>query len=194
MQYIYYKPHGKRIREAFFVDCLKLHFPTAIIISENATIDPSRLNLYVDKAKLLLALEKEQRLPPRAKQRCIDALSRCPMKLKVALDATRVSFDAVIENDGTRYYWEFHEEQHKNLTISRAKKVFSPAGEPTEVPRFLQRLVRDVWRVEHFQPYTIIWHNWFAQHHNEYKPSLKEGLHEHSLPDRFSFKNFWDIP
>lgn len=193
MLLLYYKPHKSRLREAVFVEHLKNHFPTAKVIHENAAINPKYLDLFVDRDELLAALEKDRLLPPRAKQKCIEALYTCPAKLKVAREATRVSFDTIIEKEGKRYYWEFHEKQYKDLAVPRIKDVFTPSGESVKVPRYLQRLVRDVWRMKHFQPYTIVWHDWFDQNYHSYKPSLRDGLHEFSMPSKFSFKNFLGI-
>ena len=151
------------------------------------------MNLYVDKSKLLTALENTSILPTAAKRRCCEALQHCAPKIKVASSTLRVSFDIVVKHNDKFYYWEFHEDQHRSLKDSRSKIVFSPLDETTEVPRGLQRLVRDVWRFEHFQPYTIVWQDWFAQNQNEYKPSLDEGLHEYALPGKFSFKNFLNM-
>ena len=141
-------------------------------MNKKAGIDSNELNLYVDKLKLMTALTDTSLLSPAAKGRCYEALQNCPIKLKVALSTSLVSFDIVFKHEGKFYYWEFHENQHRSLQGSRPRDVFSPLDEPFKVPRGLQRLVRDVWRTEHFQPYTIVWHDWFAQNQNEYKPSL----------------------
>lgn len=190
MTTIYHLHNAKNVRETAFFNHFRSFFPNAAVVNEKAGIDSNALNLYVDKLKSTTALEDTTLLSSASKQKCYEALQHCPQKMKVTLLTSRLSFDIVIKYSGRFYYWEFHEEQHKNLTVSRMKKVFSPSGASTEVPRFLQRLIRDVWRVEHFQPYTIVWHDWFAQNQNEYKPSLDEGLHEYSLPGKFSFKNF----
>ena len=193
MTTIFHSPSTNNVREAAFFEHFRSFFPDSAVVNEKAGIDSNALDLYVDKSKLMTALVDTSLLSSAAKQRCHEALEYCPPDIKVALSTSRVSFDIVVRQNGKFYYWEFHEDQHRSLKNSRPKDVFSPSGEPVKVPRGLQRLIRDVWRVEHFQHYTIVWHDWFAQNKNEYKPSLEEGLYEHSLPGKFSFKNFWNM-
>lgn len=179
-----------RQREAAFFNHFRAHFPGATSISENFRIDDSFLEKFVETEILIDWLLADEILPKKRRKRCIEILKDCPAQLKVALSNTRVSFDIVVQESGKTYYWEFHEEQHKNFWNSRATKVFSPDGLPVNVPRYLQRLVRDVWRMIYFEPYTIVWSDFFESNGMLYKPALSSGFHEFHDDGEFSFREF----
>jgi len=52
------------------------------------------------------------------------------------MDLLRISFDLVVEQDHRAYYWEFHEEQHRSLSVERPSLVYGQNGEELRVPRF----------------------------------------------------------
>ncbi len=162
------------------------------MVEENFLVDPAYLDLLVDTGRLIRGLQRDTKLPAARRQRCIDILKNCPPQIKVASDPARVSFDVVVAADGVPYYWEFHEEQHRRLTVDRPKKIFAPDGAPVEVPRFLQRLVRDVWRAQHFRPYTIVWSDWFARLSPPYQTGLEPGFREFHLAGAFAFQGLLD--
>lgn len=149
-------------------------------------IDPKLLDVEVETAVLRSALEADIHLPPKRRGRCLDLLATCPEALRVAQRPSDIEPDVVGEVDGTPYRWEFHEHQHRDLSVSRLAPVYSSAGQRIEVPRYFQRLVRDVWSVLAFPNFTIVWWDWFAANPG-FSPELRSGLREHSLPDRFSF-------
>ncbi len=188
---IFYKPHPSRQREAAFVQALIKHYPDAELVAKNALIDAQVLDRYVDTPRLIAALRKELLLPAKARQRCLDALAACPTQIKIANDPARISFDVVVEQNGARHYWEFHEEQHQKLNNSRMRPIYTPDGTAVVVPRFLQRLIRDVWRVEYFRPFTIVWHNWFAHHNEMLTLPDPTNFAEYGLDDQFLFGRFW---
>lgn len=190
MQTIYYKSHKSRGREAAFFNFLYAQFPQAIVINKNFPIAPHYLDYFVDTNQLVASIQADQLLPKQKRQQCLEFLKTCPSLLRVASKPSQISFDIVIEQGDKLYYWEFHEEQHRRLTVDRIKKVFAPDGTAHEIPRYLQRLIRDVWRVQHFQSYTIIWSDWFAYNQMSYKPQLEEGFHEYYREGKFSFQAF----
>jgi hypothetical protein len=191
---IYYKPHSKRVREAVFVEHLKMAFPQARLVLDNFRISPTYLDRFVQTSDILAALEADNLLPKQPRQHCLDLLATCPSQIKIARDPGRILFDVVVEQDDQIYYWEFHEEQHWKLTVTRIQTIYDAGNNaPIPVPRYLQRLIRDIWRVMYFHPYTIVWHDWFARHQREYRPELREGFHELYLPGTFSFSTFCNI-
>jgi hypothetical protein len=48
-----------------------------------------------------------------------------PPNIKVALNSKDTSFDAVITTDENIFYWEFHKNQHHNLTVSRNTRIYN---------------------------------------------------------------------
>jgi len=191
---IYHKPHSARRSEASFVQLLRGQFPEAIYRAENFPLPAESLKNPVHTAQLLAALETDALLPARQRTQCIELLRICPPELAVALNPNRISFDLVVVAATESYYWEYHEEQHRRLTVTRPKQLYDARTHaPIPVPRFLQRLVRDIWRVQSFQPYTIVWKDWFGVHQYTYQPMLQAGLHEFALPGKFSFRSFYQV-
>lgn len=188
---IYYQPHANHTKEMGFVEHLVETFPQARIIPHNFPIDANYLNCFVQKDELIAKLQADNLLPNQRRQNCLHFLADCPPQIKIATNPNFVSFDVVIELDEQIYYWEFHEQQHRNLAVGRLSPVYNAENNDViHVPRYLQRLIRDVWRAKYFRPYSIVWFDWFAQNQHEYKPKLQEGLHEFYLPDQFSFRDF----
>ena len=190
MSIIYYKSHKSRGREAAFFNFLHAQFPKATIVNENFPIAAHYLDYFVDTNRLIASLQADQLLPKQKRQRCIELLKACPAHLRIASSPSQISFDIVIEHNEKLYYWEFHEEQHRRLTVDRMQKVFAPDGTAYEIPRYLQRLIRDVWRVQYFRPYTIVWSDWFIHNQTSYKPHLGEGFQEFYKDGKFSFQAF----
>lgn len=94
----------------------------------------------------------------------------------------------MIVRGAKEFYLEFHEEQHVKLTDDRPKEVYDASGKGYRVPRFVQRLIRDVWRIQEFPNYTIVWHDWFAKNRGMHVLWLADGFHEYHLQDAFSFQ------
>jgi hypothetical protein len=193
MSRIYYRPHRNHHREAAFFNALKKGFSEAKVINESYEVDPKYLNCYIKTHRLIAWLQADKLLPYRKREQCIEVLSNCPDQLKVALTTSRISFDIVVVQDEKAYYWEFHEEQHRKLPDSRRKKVFTSNGTAIEIPRYLQRLIRDVWRALYFRPYTIVWYDWFACNEKNYEPCLFTGFREFHDSENFSFQAFCQI-
>jgi len=190
---IYHKPHQSRTREAVFFNALLTQFPNAVFCNENFPIQSNYLGKFVDTRKLIAWLETETLLPNTKRRQCVQILKGCPEQLKVALQVSRISFDIVVVANQQAYYLEFHEEQHRRLTVSRIRKVFASDGTAIEVPRYLQRLIRDVWRTLYFRPYTIVWSDWFEEHQATYKVTLRGSFQEFHKDGRFSFREFCHI-
>jgi uncharacterized protein (DUF927 family) len=100
-----------------------------------------------------------------------------------------LSVDIVIEENGYITFVEFHEKQHYRLSDKRLRPIFSQQGERYEIPRFLQRLIKDIWRWENLSNYKIVWQNWFEK--NQGMPilfDLKKN-EEFVLKDKFSISS-----
>lgn len=190
---IYHKPHSNCVGQSLLVCFLRKHFSQANFIAESYTVPAELLDNYVNTQQLIVALENDQHLPDAPKQNCLAVLNNCPAYLKVALHTNRISFDIVIISDEGNFYWEFHENQHRNLSVVRGSNVYNAeTKEIITVPRYVQRLVRDVWRFQNFENYTIVWQDWFVANCYDYQPQLQPGLKEFSLPNKFSFSDFYN--
>jgi len=183
-------PNTKRIHEAAFFSVLKKQYPEAEVINENYSTDSAYLDKLIDRDDLISKLRADLLLPEKRRLGCISILETLPPHIKIANNVSRVSFDLVVRSDNITYYLEFHEEQHRKLKEKRCKSVFTPQGNRLLVPRYLQRLIRDVWRAIYFRPFTIVWWDWFTVQANDYRPQLLEDYHEFVLEGQFSFRAF----
>lgn len=192
--YIYHSPRLNCVGETLFACFLRKYFPQATYVSKSYRINEAYLNNCVETQLVIAALERDIYLPIAAKNRCLKHLNECPARLKVASNPNRISFDIVIVSEKRTFYWEFQEDQHFRLTVGRDSKVYNAENnEEIIVPRYCQRLVRDVWRTQNFDSLTIVWQDWFVANCSEYRPKLQLGLHEFSVANKFSFKHFLEI-
>jgi hypothetical protein len=182
---IFYRPHAARQRENAFFEKIRSEHRGAEIIHENYRVSAESLSLLVSRQGLIEQLKRDIHLPGRRKELALDVLRAISSdEIKVACNANLISFDLVVEVDGQPHYFEFHEAQHRNLTDNRLKMIYSPAGEVYRVPRFVQRLVRDVWRATHFRPFTIVWLNSFEQH-PDCEIGLAQRVREFKIENQF---------
>ncbi len=194
MMQIYFRPHINHQAETVFineiVDHVLLQEPVCEIVYHNFPIPPEWLNSVVSRDDLIDALAADELLPANPRALCLEDLARCPDKIKVTPFPHRVSFDLVIVHGEEKYFFEFHEEPHRRLTVCRDSYVYAENGAEFVVQRRLQRLVRDVWRMQVAPNYTVVWFDWFAANGVREIPILKAGLREFYLPGNFSFSAF----
>jgi len=186
---LYWTPHKSRRREREFVEFLAAKLDVEIF-NQRLDLDPAHLDSLIDREELLGCLVADRRLSPRKRQDCIEEVRNLPAKIRVAMEPSRVSFDLVVEQAGRSHYLEFHEEQHRNLKDNRPKTIFETSGNGIAVPRYLQRFIRDFWRMTTFPNFTIVWFDWFEANREAYSPSFAGGFHEYHLEGQFSFKAF----
>ena len=188
---VFHKRHKNRQRENDFCTYIVEAWGTELVPTA-FFIDPTFTRLPVDCRQLVRWLKADHLLPYLHRHECIKLLEKLPEKI-VVFDSRRISFDFVVERENERYYWEFHEEQHL-LKDNRPKVVFAEDGVRSyPVPRYLQRLLRDVWRVKHFSDFTIVWHDWFAENRGSYVPAISRGFQEHHRRGTFSFRAFCTV-
>lgn len=192
MTKIFYRPHGLRQRERQFFEHLCSTLSIEIWIQDDYPLPESILRQSVSRAELMRCLEKDTVLPIEAKNRCCSSLLACPESIIIAQQVNRVSVDFVVTQSGQPYFFEFHELQHRRLIDNRPKAVFDADGNPYEVPRCLQRLIRDIWRIQNLQPLSIVWSDWFEHNSGKYVPILGSNNREYSMPGAFCFES-WSL-
>lgn len=191
---IYHRPHKSRKSEAEFFEMFRKKFPNANYPDKCYRVEDSYLSKYVSQKALLAALQNNQYLPTNQREKCINHLKDCPTLLKVALKSTSISFDLVIIDKGISYYWEYHEDQHRKLKDNREKKLYdAETDKEVPVPRCLQRLVRDIWRIHTFPHFSIVWKDWFESNKSTFEPEFQTGLSEYFTETKFSFRKFYEI-
>ncbi len=186
---LYGQPHASREREAVFGARLAEALGCAL---QDRVVPIETDDRAIARSKLLNWLESVPLLQESRRQDCLQLARRLPERIVVGPGTSAYCCDFVAIVGKDRFYWEFHEEQHQSLKDTRTKLLFGPKTQPHEVPRYFQRLVRDLWRIQVCDNFTIVWHDFFDANRKSYKPRLLRGFHEHSLPDKFSFGRIAD--
>ena len=185
---IYYQPHKSRKKEAAFVHALieELH-PN--VVEGYYPLPESLLHRNVHTADIINWVDNSG-ISTKRQHTALQELSKCPSEIRVALTPNQITCDVVILQDNTLYYFEYHEKQHARLTINRPSTIYALDGTPITVPRFIQRLVRDVWRTLYLRPYTVVWDDYFNEHGISDIAELKTGYCEYYLPEKPNFTHF----
>lgn len=186
---IHCTPHSSRKKEAQFLSAVLEANPAAESTREPYLLPSSALEHSVDTMRLAHALGRLPNAIRKGKRlEAISHLEALPRNVHVALSSRKISFDFVIDCAGQAYFVEYHERQHASFSVNRSAVVYDSDGTAIRVPRFVQRLVRDVWRIQAFGDVTIVWDDWFVQTGSK-APPLKRGFHEYSLPGRFALRS-----
>ena len=188
----FYQPNRLRKSELAFFQALKSFYPNSQTLNQHFLVNADLVNQFVDSKKLADWLKKDSYLPTKKRLLCLEIIKKLPSEsIRVARQPSEISFDVVAKTDNEIYYWEFHEKQHVGLSVDRPKNVYTPDGIEVEVPRYFQRLVRDIWRVCYFSSYTVVWKNWFEKSENTSESlKLSKDFREFSLDEKFSFRRF----
>lgn len=100
-------------------------------------------------------------LSDNKKIKCLRELIQLPPEIKVVTSISNITVDFTIIMRNTKHYIEFHEGQHYKLSVSRPSNLYTIDNKLMKVPRFLQRLLRDIWRFKYLPNYKVVWHDWF---------------------------------
>ncbi|RLB65373.1 MAG: hypothetical protein DRH08_08070 [Deltaproteobacteria bacterium] len=187
---VYYRPHNSRIRENQFFKALMGCYSQAVHHAENYPIPDGLFKNPVSRDQLARCLENDSHLPVNARQRSLEALQSCPADIFVMGEHGNISVDMVIVDSNGPTFIEFHEKQHRRLSDNRPRMVYDQQGRGCEVPRALQRLVRDVWRCLYLKPYSVVWWDWFETHGQHFELQEGNDYFEFALDGRFNFKDF----
>lgn len=188
---LYYPPNSQTHRQTAFFYAFGRKFRKTAVVWEPFRLDASFAARFVETARLVRWVESAEGLNAKVKSRCLQVLADCPPKVRVILDPSRISFDVtVVDEGGQAHFFEFHENQHAGLTVNRPEKIYDIDGKAVSVPRYIQRLYRDIWRLEHVRPFQIVWADWFDLNKQSYRPALLPGFREHALPNKLRFEPF----
>lgn len=160
---LYFKPHPERKKEIDFFEDLKKELGDVNHINENYKLPDYLINFYLDIPNIIQNLKKENRLSTLKKGRLLAVLSDLPIKVKVAEKISNVTVDFVLKNQNEITFVEFHEKQHRNISVSRLVPIFTPDNRRIEIPRYSQRFLKDIWRLEFLPNYKIVWWDWYAK-------------------------------
>ena len=184
MTEIYFKPYSNRKLELAFFNHLIGKLEDYIHIPEEYKLPPAMISKHLNTKTIFEKLEFDEKLSPLKKQRLLKVISKLPDKIKVAETISKVTVDIVLVKNDNVEYIEFHEKQHRNISDSRLKPIFTTDNKRIEIPRYAHRFLKDIWRVEYLDNFKIVWWDWFEKNQN-YDPNNSKK--EYSLSGKFSF-------
>lgn len=191
MTTVYFKQHIKREKEKTFFNFLNSEFPNADHIDNNYPLDEKLLTNFIDIPKTTRLLKNDTKLPSSKRNQTIAALATLPDKVYVARSINEVSVDFTIVINNKVHFIELHEKQHSQLSVSRLTPIRCSNNQRFEIPRFAQRLLKDLWRLENLPNYKIVWWDWFDK--NKSTTLIADILNaeevEFSVADKFSLSN-----
>ena len=151
---LYYAPHSQTHRQSAFFYAFGRTFKKTCVMWESYRLGEADIAGTIETCKIIDWLKDANGVGAKAKEKCLSALAQCPDQVRVALEPSQISFDVTaVDENGQPYFFEFHEEQHTNMTVDRPAVIYDIQGAPVTVPRFLQRLYRDLWRLTYVRPF-----------------------------------------
>jgi len=188
MATIYFKEHKNRAREKVFFEFLKKELPDAEHVNLNYPLGDDLFVNFIDIPKIIALLEKDKKLRESRRKQTIEALTVLPDKVRVAKSINDVSVDFAIVSENDIHFIEFHEDQHRRLTVERKTPIICTDNRRFEIPRFVQRLLKDIWRMENLPNYKIAWWDWFEENKDKITIAdiLASNKREFSIPGTFT--------
>lgn len=187
---IYFKPHSSRIQEQLFFNSIKKSITEANHIKENFSLPKSLISELLKRDEIIALIECDSLLPKKKKNICLDEMKKLPKELRIAESIAKINVDYVITNGNENFYIEFHEKQHRYLSVNRPTPIFSNDLVEYRIPRFVQRFLRDIWRWKYLDNYKIIWFDWFEANPITKIDFTSNGKMELGLAGKFSFEKF----
>ena len=188
---LYHSYNIRNKQEHAFLELILNKIPEIEYLNENYRLEKNKYDSSVKISPIIDSLRNDNYLPKKRKQSCIDVLRQIRLnyeKVLVFESENKISFDFTIKTDNDLFFFEFHEDQHKKLKVNRQSKIYDFQGNEIFVPRYLQRLLKDIWRWQNLNNYKIIWADWFNSSTNELL-LLDKGRIEYGLHNTFQFKN-----
>ena len=190
MRTIYNKPSSNQKAELLFQNYLLSKLPNFVHKNETYQLSESEFtNPFVNVRKLEKAIFNSGNISQTKKAALFNILNKLPEKVKAAEKPNFISVDFVVVDENNRkYYIEFHEKQHRNLSVSRLTHICDEFQNRYEIPRFAQRLLKDIWRFENLPNYKIVWFDWFDKDPNcKIEEILSLENNELFIESKFSF-------
>lgn len=192
MKVVHNKPNSNQKSELLFQHKLLSKLSNFTHKNETYQLDKTEfINPFVDVRKVEKAIANSRYISQKKKIALIDILNKLPEKVKAAEKHSLISVDFVlVDENNIKHYIEFHEKQHRDLSVSRLTHVCDEFENRYVIPRFAQRLLKDVWRFENLPNYKIVWFDWFEKNPNyEVEEFLSLGNNEFFIENKFSFWN-----
>jgi len=191
MKKLYYVYNKSRQKEHDLMKFLINKFSDIEHINSSFDLRSMIKTELVEIEPIIEFLTEDTFLPKKRKNDCILYLETLNLtEIRPFKSINSISVDFTLElNEGTTFI-EFHEKQHKSLSVGRLEKIYDTQNNEYFVPRFLVRFLRDIWRWQNLDNFKIIWYDWFICNHLNVNELTSHGKYEFCLPQSFTFKNF----
>lgn len=191
---VYSKPKSNQRQEKLFQEYLLKGFPEMKHINETYTLSEAEFsNPFIDIRKIEKLLQEDNSLPIQKKNSVLAIINQLHDIMRVAENNNLVSVDfLIIDKNNKKHYIEFHELQHRGLKVNRLRPIYDKDYNRIDIPRFVQRFLKDVWRFENLPNYKIIWFDWFSAnlHYNTHD-LLNSDKNEFAKEGQFSFTKLY---
>jgi len=181
---IYSKPRSNQKKELEFRENLLKLFPECIHKEEKCVLNEDLVYCEVNIPYLIKNIESNQYITNYKRKKCIPWLNSLPDEIYVVNNINNISVDVTLTDEHKTYLIEFHEVQHRIDGNCTRSAVYNANEDAIYVPRFIQRLIRDVWRWENLDNYSIVWYDWFKKN-KDFKNYLRPGKYEYALNNKF---------
>jgi hypothetical protein len=180
---IFNNARGNQAKELEFCEHLCKQFPTAQLRQETHSLPTHLESKTLNSKEIAKKIQVNPHLSDTKKIKCLRELIQLPPEVKVVTSISDITVDFTLNIRAKKYYIEFHEAQHYKLSVSRPSNLYTVDDELMKVPRFLQRLLRDIWRFKYLPNYKIVWYDWFEL--NKGVDIFKSKEKEFALPGCF---------
>ncbi|WP_417371461.1 hypothetical protein [Gelidibacter japonicus] len=184
---IYNNARTNQQKEITFRRWLLDYFPNSQFREETYYLPNNLVSKTLAPIEIAKRIQKNSELSLQKKANCIRELIQLPKEVKVITSIRQITVDFTIISESKTQHIEFHESQHFTLNVPRASNLYSLDDEVIKVPRYLQRLLRDIWRLKYIPNYQIVWHDWFETNKNV--DIFKSNLNEFALPNKFKISD-----
>lgn len=189
---IFYNTKSNQKDEKEFISAIATKFEDARLIKENYDLPSTLITNKLDVRHIEYLVSIKKNISPRNKSKLLKSLNKLPDSIQVAKTITDLSVDVVIQSKNEVRLIEFHEKQHRNLTVGRATPIFIDDNYKIYVPRFAQRFLKDIWRFKYLNNFQVVWWDWFYSN-SENAVSLflnNPQKKEFFIDGKFSFTEF----
>ncbi len=186
---IFNKTNTKRVDEREFLNKLLDIFPNATHLDTEYSLQECLSDKPLKIDILIKKIDRGEFISNLKKNRCIGELKLLPNEIKVVRNINEISVDFGIEYQNSVYFIEFNENQHRIDSNMRCKTIYDLYNNPINVPRYLQRLLRDIWRWQFLERYTIVWLDWFTVNKSKVIKYLNLKNMEYALKDKFTISD-----
>ncbi len=193
MRKLFHVYNKGRKKEHAFLEFLEIKFPDIEFLNEKFFLTNFIKTEFIEIEPVIEFLAKDKFLPEKRKNLCVSHLEKLNLKeIKPFKSINNISVDFTLISDERTIFFELHENQHKSLSVGRPERIYGEQNNEYFVPRFLVRLLRDIWRWQNLENYKIIWYDWFFSNYQDLSVNelISPGKYEFCFPNSFNFNNF----